>query len=128
MSAENPINANSSKEEVAEYLFTKLNLKEDVKKKIIEEDISGDVLYDLDDKEFKKLGFKVGPLKNLKILLTEIKENFGEKQIDEKITKNSTSQEVADFFKNSLNYTGDLNELDGKGLIEMSDEDINEVN
>ena len=33
MSETNQINASSSKEEVAEYLFKKLNLKEEVKKK-----------------------------------------------------------------------------------------------
>ena len=55
------ITANSSKEEVANYLFNKLGLKQEVKTNLIKEDISGDVLYDLDDKDFKKLGIKLGP-------------------------------------------------------------------
>ena len=127
MSEEASITANSSKEEVAEYLLKKLNLKEEVKNKIINEDISGDILYDLDDKDFKNLGIKVGPLKSLKTLLQDIKKSFGEKEIKEKINKNSTSEEVADFFKNSLNYTESTNNLDGTGLIEMNDEDIKKL-
>ena len=108
MSEENQINANSSKEEVVEYLFIKLNIKEEIKQKIIMEDISGDVLYDLDDRDLKYLGFGTGPRRNFKNLLAEIKENFGEKRIDKKISINSSQQEIAEFFQNNLNYIGKL--------------------
>lgn len=127
MSSQDSINSNTSKEEVGNYLFTKLDLKEEVKTNIIKEYISGDVLYDLDDKDFKELGLKVGPIKRLKLILQEIKGIFGEKQMNEKITKNANSQEVNDFFRNSLNFTGNLDNLDRKGLLEMSQEDINKL-
>ena len=127
MKEEKQINTNSSKEEVSEYLFKKLKIKKETKDKIIEEDISGDILYDLDDADLKHLGFGLGPRKNLRYLLQEIKENFGENQIDVKINKNSSYLEVESFFKNNLNYIGNLNNLDGKGLLEMSDENIKKL-
>jgi len=58
MSEVNSITAESSKEEIAEFLFKKLSLKEEVKNNYIKADISGDALYDLNDKELKKLGLK----------------------------------------------------------------------
>lgn len=131
MSDINPINENSSKEEVAEYLSKKLKFKEEDTQKFIKEDISGDVLYDLEENDLKNFGLKVGPLKKLKTFVKEFKEKFGEKfeanKIDEKITKNSSSEEVTAFFKKCLNFSGNLNNMDGKGLLEMNDEDINKL-
>lgn len=53
---ENIINIDSSKEEVANFFEKKFKIKEDIKNNFIKEDISADILYDLDDKEFKSLG------------------------------------------------------------------------
>ena len=124
MSKEDLITVNSSKEEVADYFVKKFRIKEDAKNNFIKEEISGDILYDLDDKDFKKLGIGLGPLKKVQTFLKENKEKFGEKEITEKITIISKPEEVSDFFKNCLNFSGDLNNLDGKGLIELDDEGI----
>ena len=50
---EDIINIDSSKEEVANFLEKEFKIKEDVKNNFIKEDISGDVLYDLDLKELR---------------------------------------------------------------------------
>ena len=123
------INVDSSKEEVADYFSKYITRDPEVPTKIINNDISGDVLCDLEEKDLKDLQFKLGPRKKILNILNseDIKKKFGNKQINEKITKNSSSKEVAEFFKNSLNYEGNLNNLDGKGLLEMNDEDINNL-
>ena len=124
MTDEITINIESSKEDVADYFFKKLKLKEDIKNNLIKEDISGDVLYDLDDTDFKNLGLKLGPLKKVKTFLKDNQDKFKEKQINEKITSNSSCEEVESFFKNCLNFSGNLNNLNGKGLIELNSDGI----
>ena len=121
---EDIINIDSSKEEVANFFEKKFKIKEDVKNNFIKEDISADILYDLDDKEFKSLGLKVGPLKNIKVFLQNNKDHFKEKEIKEKITIKSKPNEVSEFFEKCLNFRGELNNMDGKGLIELKEEEI----
>ena len=123
MSEGDSITADSSKE-VAEYFTKKFRIKEEAKNNIIKEDISGDILKDLDDKDFKKLGIGLGPLKKIQSFLKDNKDKIGEKEIKEKITILSPTEEVSNFFKNCLNFSGELNNLDGKGLIELDDEGI----
>ena len=127
MSEENSITANSTKEEVSEYLAKKFRIKEGAKNNIIKEDISGDILNDLDDKDFKKLGIGLGPLKKIQAFLKDNKDKMGKKEIKEKITIISSSEEVSNFFKNCLNFSGEINNLDGKGLIESDNEAINQL-
>jgi len=127
MSEENSITANSTKEEVSEYFAKKFRIKEEAKNNIIKEDISGDILKDLDDKDFKKLGIGLGPLKKINAFLKDNKDKIGEKEIKEKITIISSSEEVSNFFKNCLNFSGEINNLDGKGLIELDNETINQL-
>ena len=127
MSEEDSITANSTKEEVSEYFAKKFRIKEEAKNNIIKEDISGDILKDLDDKDFKKLGIGLGPLKKIQAFLKDNKDKIGEKEIKEKITIISSSEEVSNFFKNCLNFSGELNDMDGKGLIELDNEAINKM-
>ena len=124
MTDEITINIESSKEDVADFFFKKFKFKEDIKNNLIKEDISGDVLYDLDDTDFKNLGLKLGPLKKMKTFLKDNQDKFKEKQITEKITSNSSCEQVESFFKNCLNFSGNLNNLNGKGLIELNNEGI----
>ena len=127
MTEELKISSESSKEDVANFFVTKFNIKEQEKNNIIKEDISGDVLKDLDDNDFKSLKIKLGPLKKIKTFIKENLDKFGEKQINEKITIKSSPKEVADFFENCLNFKGELNNLDGKGLIELNEEGIKNI-
>ena len=127
MSEDVMLNSNSSKEDVANYFAKNFKIKDDVKNNLIKEDISGDILNNLDDDNFKALGIKLGPLTKIKKFLKDNKDKFGEKKIDVKITGKTGAREVANFFEECLNFTGELNEMDGKGLIELNEEGMNKL-
>ena len=118
------ITAESSKEEVGNYLVETLKLKGEIKDIIIKEDISGDILLEITDEEYKSIGIKPVQFRKIKGLLDKIKDKFGEKHYTEVISIYSNSNDVSEFFKKSLNFEGDLNNLDGKSLLELSDEAI----
>ena len=114
----------SSKEDVGNFMVENLKLKEDIKNILIKEDISGDVLLDLTEEELKSIGIKVIQVRKIKAYVDQNKNKFGEKKFTEIISVYSDSSEVAEFFRKSLNFNGDLNNLDGKGLLELNDESI----
>ena len=117
-----PISEASSKEEVADYLSTKFKLKEELKNIIIKEFISGDVLPTLSNEDFEKMGFKKGQKKIIMKCIEENKNKFKEKEITEKIMINSNTEEVKIFFEKCLEFKGELNGLNGKGLLELNEE------
>lgn len=118
------INSNSSKEEVSDYFVKKFGINEEIRNNLINEDISGDILCDLDKDDLRRLGLKIGPSKKILIFIRDNKDNFEEKKIDKKITVKSTPDDVKNFFINRLNFKGNLHQLDGKGLIEISENQI----
>ena len=119
------ITVESTKEEVGNFIVSNLKLKEDIKAIIIKEDISGDVLLDLTEDDFKYLKIKVVQMRKIKAFIDQNKAKFGEKKFTEVISIYSDSNEVAEFFKKSLNFEGNLNDLDGKALLELTAEGIN---
>ena len=124
MDEQNTINSNSSKEEVSDYFVKKFGINEEIRNNLINEDISGDILCDLDKDDLRRLGLKIGPSKKILIFIRDNKDKFEEKKIDKKITVKSTPDDVKNFFINCLNFKGDLHKLDGKGLIEISENQI----
>ena len=121
------ITVESSKEDVGNYIMKNLNLKEEIKNIIIKEDISGDVLIELTDEDYKSLKIKVVQMRKIKQFVEQNKDKFGEKKFTEVISIYSDSNEVAEFFKNSLNFEGNLNNIDGKALLDLTDESIKEL-
>ena len=115
------LSENSTKEEVSDFFVKNFKISEQIKNNFIKEDISGDILLDISDQEFKFLGIKIGPLKKVQRYLGENKKNFKEKEIKEIITLNSNSEEVKIFFEKCLNFKKNLGNLDGKGLIELDE-------
>lgn len=89
----------SSKEEVAEYLCNSLKLKDDTKNLVVNEYLSGDVIYLCTQDELQSIGFKLGPAKKISKLLTEKKDNFKEREINVKIYTDSTNEEIKNFFE-----------------------------
>ena len=118
------ITVESSKEEVGNFIVTTLKLKEEIKSLIIKEDISGDILADITEEDLKSIGIKVIQARKIKAFIVQNKDKFGEKKFTEIISIYSDSTEVSEFFKNSLNFEGDLNNLDGKSLLELNNESI----
>ena len=123
--AEEKITSSSSPEEVADFFSQKLKISEKVQQNIKAQEISGDILLSLDDKELESLELKLGPRKKVKKYLEENKSDFPEKKIDIKINKNSTEEEVKDFLEKYFGIKEDMG-LDGKTLLELTDDDIEE--
>ena len=122
------ISATSTKEEIANYFQKNYYINEEAKNNIIKEDISGDILLDISDNEFKSLGIKLGQCKKVQRLLNIEKEKFILKEdIKEKITIKSATQEVKNFLKKYLNYDETSNTLDGKKLIQLKEYEMNNL-
>ena len=76
----------STKEKLVEFFSSNYKIKEDVKNNLLKEDISGEILSDLNDKELKSLGLKSGLILKLRKYISENKEKFEPKEITEKIS------------------------------------------
>lgn len=113
------ISADSTKEEIANYFLNVFKINEDTKNNLIKEDISGDILLEITEENYKSFGIKKGPILKIKKFLKDNADKFKIKEIKEKITAKSNSVKVENFFKKCLDYKGELNGLDGKGLIEL---------
>ena len=117
-----PLSETSSKEKVADYLCATFELDEEIKNNFINEYISGDILTLLSDEDLKELRIKFGKRKRIMKFIGDNKIKFKEKEITEKITTNSSKEEVKSFFEKCLEFKGELNSLNGKGLLEFSEE------
>ena len=113
----------STKEEVASFFSSKFKISNEIKAKMIKEDISGDILLNISDSDFKKLGIKIGPIKKIQKYLSENKKNLQEIVINEKINKSSSVQEVKNFLEKHLGYEGDI-VMDGEQFLKLSQDDI----
>ena len=117
-----PLSETSSKEKVADYLSVTFQLGDEIKNILMNEYISGDILTSLSDEDFKELGIKLGKRKKIMKFIEDNKSKFKKKEINEKLTINSTKEEVKSFFEKCIEFKGDLNSLNGKGLLELTEE------
>ena len=115
--------SSSLPEELSSFFGDKYKFSAEVQENIKKQEISGDILLSLNDTDFKALGLKLGPIKKLKKYISENKSDFPEKEIDIKITKNSTKEEVKEFLENIIGIKEGM-DLDGKSLLELKNEDI----
>ena len=120
------ITCSSTKEEVSSFLSSKFKLSKEIQENLIKEGISGDILVDLEDGDFKKMGLKIGPIKKISKYIKDNKANFKEKKIEEKIDAISTAEEVKNFFEKCIEFKGDI-DFDGKKLLELNQEDISKL-
>ena len=118
------ITRESSKEEISQFLSIKFKFSEKIKENILKEDISGDILPDLKDKEFNKLGLKLGQIKKVKNYLEKNTDKFIEKKISKIIDENSGNEDVDKFFKQYIGFNGHLKDINGKKLLTLRREDI----
>ena len=122
-----PISESSTREEVANYLLTTNIIKDNIKNILINEYIWGDILPVLSEKHLAGIGFKFGPRKRIMKFVAANISKFKEREMTEKIMANSSKEEVKDFFEKSLEFTGELNNLDGKGLLELDEEGMKKL-
>ena len=114
------LSVKSTKEEVAEFFVKKFKFPESSKDILIKEDISGDVLMQLTETDFTDtFKAKINSFVRLQKYLEENEDKFKENEIKEVITSNSKPEEIKFFFEKCLNFKQNLNELNGKELIEL---------
>ena len=117
------INYKSTEENVAEYLCSKYNISEEAKSKIIQENIDGEVFFDLNQKDMiMSLKIPLNISKNIYNFLVDNKGKFQEKVINFKITSNSNSEDVKLFFQEYIGFNGKLNDLNGYQLLLLNEE------
>ena len=92
----------STKEEVAEYLLKNCKLDEKTKTVLINEDISGDIILDIQDAEFKSIGIKIGTLKKIKKALEPVKDKIKKKNLKIIFQKFQNQKKLKAFLKDVL--------------------------
>ena len=122
------ISIDSKKGEVAKFFSTKFKCDNKILKNIIMENISADILLDLEKyNEFTSLGIEEPMKEKLKKYLKDNKERFIRKPIKITIGFNSKNDEVKDFFKNYLSFDVNKYNIDnfnGKKIFNLSYEDM----
>jgi len=122
-----PLSELSTKEEVANYFHNSLHLNDEVKNIFLNEYISGDVLAELTAHDLNELNIRLGQRQRILAFIHKYASKFKEKKITEKITSNSSVGEIRNFFEKYLEFKGELNNLDGKGLLELTEERMKEL-
>ena len=117
-----PLSESSTKEEVAEYFYTILEKKEEIKNLILSEYLTGDILPLSTKDELKAIGFKIGPAIRITKEVSKNIDKFKEIKIDIELYPNSSSEEVKNFFEKKIDFKGELNSLDGSKLLELNEE------
>ena len=121
------LSEDSTKEEVADYIYNELIQKEEVKNIFINEYITGDVLPLLTKEELLSLNIKLGPSKKISKFIEDNKSNFRERKINIKLYSNSSEEEIKNFMKKYLEFEGHLNNLDGKRLLQLNEEGMKKL-
>ena len=120
------ISVNSSKEELSNFFLFQFGFPKNISDNIIKEDISGDILLDLDKNDYRLLGIKPGPKKRIEKYIKENKEKFTQipKPMKKIIDLNSNKTQVKQFLEEYLCFKGNINNLDGKTVLTLSEEEM----
>ena len=122
------LSSDSNEEEVIKFFINKAQITEEIQNNLKKENITGDILPYLSDDEFKKIiGFKLLPIKKWKKYFQDNADKFKQKEIEEKITEDSSEEEVKNFFEKCLDFREPLNGMDGKQLIELDEEKMKKI-
>ena len=118
----------STEEEVVKFFIEKCKISEDIQNKLKSENITGEVLPLLTKNDFKdSFNFKFANFKKWEIYYNENKDKFTPKEIKEAITPYSTEEEVKSFFERCLSFKGALENMNGKKLIELNEEEMKKI-
>ena len=123
----NNITIESTKEEVAKFFINYIKSSKEIAENIIKEDISGEILPELSDNDFKSLGIKTGDKKKFLSYKKKNEDKFIKKPINISIKVNSTSEEIKHFLVNYLLFNGNLNNMNGEKIFELSNKDMENI-
>ena len=123
------ISVNSSKEDISNFFLSHFDFPKNITDNIIKEDISGEILLDLDKNDYKLLGIKPGPKKRIEKYIKENKEKFTQipKSLKKIIDLNSNKTQVKQFFEEYLCFKGNINNIDGKAVLALSEEEMENI-
>ena len=115
----------STEEEVVKFFIEKCKISEEIQNKLKSENITGEVLSLLTKDDFKdSFNLKFANIKKWDMYYNENKDKFTPKEIKETITPDSTEEEVKSFFERCLSFKGALENMNGKKLIELNEEEM----
>ena len=113
----------SSSEEVSDYFLKTFGIKEEVKNRLINESISGDVLLDIQKEDLTLLGMKKGKaFLNITNYLKEFKGKYKEKEIKKELSSISNKENIIKFLDEILNFKGNLNINDENEFLSLNEE------
>ena len=120
------LDINSSTKQIKDYLKSYIDFQGEIN------DLDVKELFEMTEEKMKILGFKFGQRKRLIKYINYFKTLNTKYEKDEEIliTKNSSTEEVAKFFKLKLHFSQDIIdelELDGELLFSLQDEEIDDL-
>ena len=127
ITVEKEITKDSTPEDIVNYFSQILNLDEKNLNGFIEENISGEILPLLENKDFEKLGIKLGHKKKIQNFINENLTRLTSFNKDIKISNNSNENDVKIFFENYLNFKNDIGNINGKKLFSLTEEEMKDM-
>ena len=122
MEDENVLTSESSCEKVSDYFSKNFSIKEEVKNKLIQESITGDILLGISKEDFISFGITKSQYLKISSYLKKNKDKFEEKEISENLSSISTKEKIKEFLQKTLNFQGNLSQLDEKEFLELDEE------
>ena len=116
------ISSNSTCEEVANFFAKQFGISEESRNNLIKESISGEILLDIPNKDFKLFGIKGSPFVNIVNYIKENNDKLKGKEINENLSLISDEKKIELFLKNYINYEGNLTNLNLSNFLELNEE------
>ncbi len=119
------ISSNSTCEEVANFFAKQFGISEESRNNLIKESISGEILLDIPNKDFKLFSIKGSTFVNIVNYIKENKDKLKGKEINENLSLISDEKKIELFMKNYINYEGNLTNLNLSNFLELNEETMN---
>ena len=118
------ISYESGKEDVANFFSKLCKFGDDIKTNLIKEEISGDILLDLEKQDYVNLGFKLGHIIRITEYLEENKKKFIQSETKESIPIESNLEYFSKLLESNSNNT---TILDIKKILDLKVEEMKEL-
>ena len=124
MNNENSISSDSTCEEVANFFYKEYGISEESKNSLIKESISGEILLDIPQNDFKLFGIKGKFLVKIFKYIKENSDKLKQKEINENLSLISNEKNIELFMKKYINYKGSFSKFNLKHFLELKDEEM----
>ena len=124
MNNENSISSDSTCEEVANFFYKEYGISEESKNSLIKESISGEILLDIPQNDFKLFGIKGKFLVKIFKYIKENSDKLKQKEINENLSLISNEKNIELFMKKYINYKGSFSKFNLKHFLELKEEEM----